>query len=177
MAKKDEQEPVEQPEPNQEVAMTFDQLLQLVRTAASAGTMDAEAIAAIAAKASASAAELLHPTKEVPYPGKSPFNPEGQLANPLPELRGDIYWAGYLLRGDEVKRDEIELLNQMEPGDYEIRSRSGTDLPFKVRDLDPGSKHSRRLLVLFPCTTADQRHDLPTMVEMLSQVLPLAATR
>lgn len=176
MAKKDEQD---QPElkPDQEVNMTFEQLLQLVRTAASAGTMDAEAIAAIAAKASANAAELLHPTKDIPYHGKSPFNPEGELANPLPELRGDIYWAGYLLRGDELKREEIELLNQMEPGDYEIRSRSGTDLPFKVRNLDPGSKDSRRLLVLFPCTTADQRHDVPTMIEMLTQVLPLAATR
>lgn len=176
MAKKDEQD---QPElkPDQEVNMTFDQLLQLVRTAASAGTMDAEAIAAIAAKASASAAELLHPTREIPYPGISPFNPEGSLAHPLPELQGDIYWAGYLLRGDELTRQEIELLNQVQAGDYEIRSRSGTDLPFKVRDLDPGSKHSRRLLVLFPCTTADQRHDLPTMVEMLTQVLPLAATR
>lgn len=164
-------------DPEQEVNLPFEKLLELVRAAASAGSMDAEAIAAIAAKASANAAELLHPTKEHPYPGISAFNPEGELKNPRPELKGDIYWAGYLLRGDELTREEIELINQLTPGDYEIRSRSATTLPFKVRDLDPGSRDSRRLLVLFPCTTQDQRHDLPTMVEMLTQVLPLAATR
>lgn len=175
MAKKEPESVESELDPSQEVSMTFDQLLQLVRTATAAGTMDAEAIAAIAAKASANAAELLHPTKEAPYPGKSAFNPEGELAHPRPELLGDIYWAGYLLRGDELTREEIELTNRLQPGDYEVRARSGADLPFKVRDLDPGSKHSRRLLVLFPCATADQRHDVPSMVEMLTQVTAVPA--
>lgn len=169
MAKKDDQ-----PDMAQEVTLSLKDLAALVASMNQMGTLNADAIAEIAAKASATAAGVI---KDPPYHGKSPFNPEGDLASPRPELWGDIYWAGYLLRGDELTRQEIELLNHLQPGDYEIRSRSATDLPFKVRDLDPGSKDSRRLLVLFPCTTADQRHDLPTMVEMLSQVLPLAATR
>lgn len=97
-------------------------------------------------------------------------------AHPRPELKGDVYWAGYLLRGDELTREEIDLLNQVQPGSYRMRDRGGNDQPFIVRDLDPTVRGSRRLLILFPCTDTDQRHNLPTMVEMLTQVLqPVAA--
>lgn len=156
---------------NQDITLTLKDLIELVKSMNQAGSLDAEAIATIAAKASAQAAESLHPTRDIPYPGISPLNPEGQLANPLPELKGEIYWVGYRLTGDELTRQEIELLNRLTPGDFEIRSRAGDMLPFKVRDLDPGSRTSRRLLILFPCATADQRHNVPTMVDLLQQVL------
>lgn len=160
----------------QEVTLNMQQLVELVKSMAATSTLDVEAIAAITAKAAVASAELIHPTKDHPYPAISAFNPEGELKNPRPELKGDIYWAGYLLRGDELTRKEIDLLNQLRPGDYELGSRGGTSVPFRVRDLDPGSRDSRRLLVLFPCTTQDQRSELPTMVEMLTQVLqPVAA--
>ena len=68
------------------------------------------------------------------------------------------------------------MLNQVQPGSYRMRDRGGNDQPFIVRDLDPTVRGSRRLLILFPCTDTDQRHNLPTMVEMLTQVLqPVAA--
>lgn len=158
-------------DPQQDVTLNMAQLVDLVQSLTKANALDASAIADIAAKASISAAERLAPPKEHPYPAISAFNPEGELKNPRPALLGDIYWVGYLLRGDELTRQEIELVNGLRPGDYEVRARSGQPLPFKVRDLDPGSRESRRLLVLFPSATADQRHDLPTMVEMLQQVV------
>jgi hypothetical protein len=156
----------------QEVTLSLKDLATLVASMNQAGTLDAEAVAAIAAKATAAATATFHNLDDPRrHPGISPFNPLGERDHPRPDLLGDIYWAGYLLRGDELTREEIELTNQLTPGDWEIRSRSGTTLPFKVRDLDPGSRNSRRLLVLFPCATADQRHDVPTMVQMLSEVV------
>jgi hypothetical protein len=171
MAKKDDTQPEMQMD--QEVTLSLKDLATLVASMNQQGTLDAEAIAAIAAKATASATAVLQNIDDGGrnYPGISCFNPLGEKAHPRPELLGDIYWAGYLLRGDELTREEIELTNQLKPGDWEIRSRGGSTLPFKVRDLDPGSRNSRRLLILFPCATADQRHDVPTMVDMLRQVV------
>ena len=159
-----------------EVTLNMQELVELVKSMAAANTLDVDAIAAITAKAAVASAEMIHPTKEHPYPGISAFNPEGELKNPRPELKGDIFWTGYLLRGDELTRKEIDLLNQLQPGDYEVGRGGEGMVPFRVRNLDPGSRDSRRLLVLFPCTTQDQRSELPTMVEMLTQVLqPTAA--
>lgn len=170
MAKND---PVEQ-----DVTLNMSQLVDLVQSLAKANALDAEAISSIAATAATKASETLKDQwwNEAKYPAISAFNPAGDKANPRPELQGDIYWAGYLLRGDELVREEIELLNQVQPGSYRMRDRGGNDQPFIVRDLDPTVRGSRRLLVLFPCTDTDQRHNLPTMVEMLTQVLqPVAA--
>jgi hypothetical protein len=170
MAKKDDTQPEMQMD--QEVTLSLKDLATLVASMNQQGTLDAEAIAAIAAKATAAATATFHNLDDhKQHPGISPFNPLGERDHPRPELLGDIYWAGYLLRGDELTREEIELVNQLKPGDWEIRSRGGSTLPFKVRDLDPGSRNSRRLLILFPCATADQRHDVPTMVDMLRQVV------
>jgi len=179
MAKKpDQTEPDEQPFPQeQEVTLTFSQLLELVRAGAQQGTLDAEMVATLAAKAAASATATVTNQDVNDFsrdPRKSVFNPLGERDHQNPSLKGDIYWAGYLLKGDELTRQEIELTNQLKPGHYEIQSRSGGMLPFTVTNLDPGSKDVRRLLVLFPCMTADQRYELPTMVEMLNQVLPVA---
>lgn len=162
----------------QDVTLNMSQLVDLVQSLAKANALDAEAISSIAATAATKASETLKDQwwNEAKYPAISAFNPAGDKANPRPELHGDIYWAGYLLRGDELVREEIELLNQVQPGSYRMRDRGGNDQPFIVRDLDPAVRGSRRLLVLFPCTDTDQRHNLPTMVEMLTQVLqPVAA--
>ena len=161
----------------QEVTLNMQQLVELVKSMAAANTLDVDAIASITAKAAVASAEMLHPTKEHAYPGISAFNPEGELKNPRPELQGDIYWVGYLLRGDELTRSEIELINRLQPGDYEVVARPGGSLvPFRVRDLDPGSRDTRRLLVLFPCTTADQRSEYLSMSDLLTQIVtPVAA--
>ena len=162
----------------QDVTLNMSQLVDLVQSLAKANALDAEAISSIAATAATKASETLKDQwwNEAKYPAISAFNPDGDKANPRPELNGDIYWAGYLYRGDELTREEINLLNQMHPGNFSIRDRGGANQPFIVKDLDPGVRGSRRLLILFPCTDTDQRHNLPTMVEMLTQVLqPVAA--
>jgi len=162
---------------DQDITLNLQQLADLVKSLNQSGSLDAAAISEIAAKAATQASETLKDQwwDERKYPAISNFNPLGDKAHPRPELNGDIYWAGYLLRGDELTHAEIDLVNQLRPGAYEIRARDGQDLPFVVRDLDPGSKNSRRLLVLFPCTTADQRHALPSMVEMLQQIVAVPA--
>lgn len=165
-----------QPQP-EAVTMTVEQILELVRTAVSSNALDAEAISKIAASAATESSKALRDQwwDERTYPGVSAFNPKGEKEHPRDALVGDIYWAGYLLRGDELVQEEIELINQLRPGDYEILGRDAAALPFVVRDLDPGSKTSRRLLVLFPCRDMDQRHNLPSMREMLRQVVAPAA--
>lgn len=162
----------------QEVTLNLNQLAELVRQMTSQGQMTAEVVASIAAKAAIEAGEALAGKwwDVVKYPGVSAFNPLGEKAHPRPELAGDIYWSGYLIKGDECTREEIDLLNQLRPGSWLVKSRGGNDLPVVVRDLDPGSRDSRRLLVAFPSSDADQRSDVPSMVDMLTQMLrPVAA--
>lgn len=174
MAKRDEQ-----PELNtdQEVVLTLAQIIDLAKSMNQQQGLTPDMVAEIAAKATAAAtASIAGPKDDYRNDPKiSVFNPLGDRDHPRPELLGDIYWAGYLLRGDELTKHEIDLLNQVQPGDFEIMSRDGGMLPFKVRDLDPGSKDVRKLLILFPCMTADQRMSLPNMVEMLAQVVSVPA--
>ena len=166
-------------QPEQEVTLNMQQLVELVKSMAASQSLDASAISTIAAQAATEASKSLREQwwNEATFPNKSAFNPEGDYFNKRPVLHGDIYWAGYLLRGDELTRAEIDLVNQLRPGDYEVMPRGGGEpLPFKVRDLDPGSRNTRRLLVLFPCADPDQRHNLGSMTEMLQQVVaPVAA--
>ena len=111
----------------QDVTLNMAQLVELVQSMAKANMLDAEAISTIAAKAATTASETLKDQwwNEAKYPNISAFNPAGEKAHPRPELKGDVYWAGYLLRGDELTREEIDLLNQVQPGSYRMRDRVG----------------------------------------------------
>lgn len=92
------------------------------------------------------------------FPNISVFNPRGENATvggvPRNPLKGEIAWAGTPLVWHEHTFEEIELLNQLEPGEYH-------GAQWIVRDLQPGVRGTRKLRVDFPCKEQDQRADLP----------------
>jgi hypothetical protein len=89
------------------------------------------------------------------FPNTSAFNPEGEKDAPRPKLNGMVLWVGTPVVEHEQTREELELLNQLEPGIYH-----GGD--WKVVDLQPGVKGDRLLRVDFPCNTTDKLMALPT---------------
>ena len=92
------------------------------------------------------------------FPNISAFNPRGENKTvggvPRNPLKGEIAWIGTPIVWHEQTYDELELLNQLEPGIY----HNGEWI---VRDLQPGVKGARKLLVMFPNMETDQRAELP----------------
>lgn len=152
------------------MTLTGDQLKDLLASVAQmvrGDQMNAEMVATMTAKAAAQAAAAVQEKwyDERKYHRISAFNPLGDLEHPRPDLAGEIYWVGTLLRGDELTGEEIDLLNRLEPGLYHKGQ-------WTVTNLEPGNPDKRRLLVLFPCSTVDQRNDLPrTMAAMLREMV------
>lgn len=177
-AEASEPEAPQAPDPNAAVTMTFAQLLELAKTF-SGGGIDAAAIAQIAAEAATQSAKVLRDQwwDEKTDPQKSHFNPLGEKDHPRDEINGLVYWGGHVLQRDQLTQDEIELVNALKPGDFYIRTVSDRDLLIRVINLEPVGSPARRLLVLFPCATQDQRSDLPSMKSMIRQMLgtPVAA--
>lgn len=88
------------------------------------------------------------------FPNKSVFNPEGELHAPRPAIVGEVSWVGTPCIGLELTRQEIELLNQIQPGKYHHEQ-------WVVRDLQPDIRGVRKLRVDFPNKETDQRAELP----------------
>lgn len=157
---KDEQKPAELTTTG--TPMTQEQFLAAIRELVQAQQLDAQAIASIAAKA---AGDVFEKTNGQfwdirNYPGVSVFNPDGEKNHPRPEINGEVFWLGYLLHKDEQTREEIELINQIQPGIY---NGAGAEphSPWLVMNLLPGVQGKRKLLVLFPCKDETDRANLP----------------
>lgn len=101
------------------------------------------------------------------FPARSAFNPLGdnEEAGGLarPHLNGEVFWVGTPMDEREMDREEIELANAIEPGIY----HGGQ---WKVINLAPG-QNKRALLVVFPCVEPDMRASLPSMRDMLREMV------
>lgn len=145
-------------EPNESQPVTIDQLLAVVREMVQANTLSADAVREIATKATIDAYDRTSGKNwdEKLYPRISHFNPQGDKANPRPEIVGEVFWLGHLLQKDELTAAEIHAINAIEPGAY------GPDGSWIVRNLHPGvDREKRKLLVIFPCTDETARASLP----------------
>ena len=134
----------------QAVPVTVKDILEIVRTAQANNGLTKELVESIAG----AIANAASPFENRHFDPTSVFNPLGDVSHPRDDLRGDVYWAGFLLTPATMTRREIELTNQLSPGVY----NGGA---WRVINLEPGVPNLRRLLVLFPCTSVDQRNDLP----------------
>lgn len=111
-------------------------------------------------------------------PGISVYSyPEGDLARPKPELRCKMTWVGYELVTDTLTPREVELLNQLQPGEFRVTKADGTRIPFKVSakfsdqyDESTGRFKVERQDISFPCK-GDHRQNHMSMIAYLQQVL------
>lgn len=167
---KDEQKPTPPAEPPPAATatpLTVEALLAVVRELVTANRMDAAAVAEVATKAGADVFEKLSGQwwDIRAYPNVSAFNPQGEKANPRPDIHGEIFWLGYMLHKDELTATEIDWINKLQPGIY----HNGQ---WMVMNLLPGVTTARKLLVLFPCREEDSRANLPrSMSEMLREMV------
>jgi hypothetical protein len=154
--------------PKPGVAFTGDQFDRLVDAIRGGQTDRVEAEAAIHARAMKA---QLHPTNEV-SPQKSVFNPLGERDHPRPPLKCEFFLGPYPMEAQTLLAKEIDYLNQLEPGSYEVTKGDGTTVPFHVIPkfrLD--GRTVERYTIAFPCGDDDQRQNFPPFTQMLKEVV------
>jgi hypothetical protein len=164
------------------VGISADLLKEVIKTAvaeavvASRGTTT-EDVAAVAAKAATEAARSLQDQwwDEKTYPEKSVFNPLGEKDHPRPPVNGEVFWAGAMLRREQLTREEIDLINKVTPGDYWVNGNDDTPLLIRVINMEPSGSTVRRLNIVLPgLHDPDSRNRLPSMRRILTDVVGAA---
>lgn len=100
----------------------------------------------------------------------SHYNPEGERDAPREPLKCQMLWVGYDLKTDTLTKDEIALLNRLQPGAFRVTKADGTVMPFTVTAKHNDRLELERLEVSFPCT-GEHRHNHAPMTSYLRQAL------
>ena len=107
-------------------------------------------------------------------PGISVFNPRGQKDYPLPDLKCEIM-APYSIHPayHGLDREEVELFNLLEPGDYEIELADSTNGRVFVKGIfnELTEKLEKLSVSTSPLWTAENKSLFPSMRSMLRQIL------
>ena len=144
------------------------QAMELVKTLKSEDDEYLERKARIDAEAMAKATGQ---QAQRPHPGISAYSyPEGDLKCPRPDLKCRMLWVGFPLEPSTTTAEELELLNQMVPGEYPIHKTDGSKTKLKVEGDYNADGTLTELRFQFP-VTGMQKHNLPSMVSMLKQAL------
>ncbi len=86
------------------------------------------------------------------------FNPEGDRDHPRPELKCPVFHDAYRLEREQLSTAEINLLNNLQPGNYKVTKADGTIIPFDVAgEFDNGGK-LQKMRFAFP-SKGDERHN------------------
>jgi hypothetical protein len=143
----------------------FDRLIDAIK-GNQAGRIEAEAeIHALAMR------KQLSPQNEV-SPQISVFNPFGERDHPRPPLQCEFFLGPYPLEAQTLLMKEIEYLNKLVPGSFEVTKSDGSTVPFHVIPkfrLD--GRTVERLTIAFPCADDDQRQNFPPFAQMLREVV------
>jgi hypothetical protein len=107
---------------------------------------------------------------DINYPRISVYSyPEGDREHPRQKFKCRMYWVGFDMDWDTTTAEEIELLNQFEPGDYTFRRIGGAPESLTVT----GEKNASGVLTKldFQFASKEQRDTLPPMAWMLRDAL------
>ncbi len=118
--------------------------------------------------------KALRPENET-HPGVSAFNPLGDVANPRPDLKCRMFWVGYDLNAENLKREEITLLNSATPGTYQFHRTDGSIETMQVSGQSNPDGSLERLEFQFPCKE-EKKSNLPTLVNQLRECFGLGTT-
>jgi hypothetical protein len=131
-----------------------------------------EAILVRVAKISADAQERAANPSNKQHPHISVFSrPKGDIADPRNELKCEMFWVGYPISKDTTTDEEINLLNEAEPGDYAFTRTDGSQEKLTVLgDRDASGKLRR---VMFQFVTNERRDSLPSMASMIREAFKI----
>jgi hypothetical protein len=150
------------------VGFTPDQFDRLIDAIKSNSTDQVEAQAQIHALAMR---KQLRPENDT-HPDVSVYNPRGERDHPRPQLICDMFLGPYPLERQTLTVKECELLNQLEPGLYDITKADGSVVPFHVIPrLRVDGKTIERITIAFPCADDDQKQNFPSFASMLREVV------
>jgi hypothetical protein len=116
-------------------------------------------------------AEATRPRENRFPPEISYLNPLGERDNPRPELKCKMFWVGYKLSKEVLTKEEIDLLNKIQPGSYRVHKSDGRSIPFVVAAKDDESGRLEKLSFHFPCKNRDDRQNHMPMASYLREAL------
>jgi len=139
------------PSPETNINLSFEQLKELLGTAqGAAGSISPTEVANIAAQAAAKARR----PENNPGPLVSDFNPDGERDHPRPPLRSTMYFGsspiGTPQDNSQLTTDEIQALNTVTPGYYNITKMDGSKVVIEVRGRVNSNRKLERLWFLLP---------------------------
>jgi hypothetical protein len=139
------------PSPETNISLSFGQLKELLDTArGAAGSISPTEVADIAAQAATKARR----PENNPGPLISDFNPDGERDHPRPPLRSTMYFGsspiGTPQDNSQLTTDEIQALNTVTPGYYNITKMDGSKVVIEVRGRVNSNRKLERLWFLLP---------------------------
>ena len=173
-------EPKDEPvtaEPNmaalltQMAAMQAETARLLLEMKQSGGTQNAAVIETLLAQQE----QLLVKTRpeNTEHPGISAYSyPEGERARPKPDLKCQFIWCGQEESKDQLTPEEIELRNQLEPGNYFVTKANGQRIKFLVTAKHTDGGTLEQLEVWFPCKNehkTDHMHNTAYLRQVLGE--------
>jgi hypothetical protein len=150
------------------VAFSGDQFERLIEAIRGNRTDQVEAEAEIHALAMK---KQLSPSNDT-CPEVSVYNPRGERDHPRPLLQCDFFLGSYPLDRDTLTLKEIDLMNQLEPGSFEVTKGDGQVVVFHVIPrFKMDGKTLDRLTIAFPCGDNEQKQNFPPFSVMLREVV------
>ena len=145
------------------------QLIDTLRTNKAADQETAAQLHAMAMK------KALRPENEI-SPMISVFNPKGETQYPRPKPRCIFLMGPYPIAEpsnyDTATWTEIELLNQLRPGDYLVTKADGTDVKLTVKvEYESNGVTPFKTTLLMPIADDDQKANWPPLVQLLTQIV------
>lgn len=153
------------------VALTFDQLKELLAEAKGSSISPTE-LAQIAASAAAEGAAKAKMPENKQAPMVSAFNPLGERDHPRPALRCWMYFGsapiGSPRENHTLTVEEIIALNAVMPGHYRITKMDGSQAVIEVRGQMNSNRELERLWILLP-EGDEQRNLYPRLADFAAQ--------
>lgn len=163
---KGEDEPAAVAPTVQMLAITPEMLAELLK-----GRSDSDDFLQKQARYQAEAHQRLVNPSNPNHPGISVYsNPKGEVADPKPPLKCQMFWVGYEETIDTLTPIEVDLLNQMVPGEYQFSRTDGTPEKLSVTGETDSRGRLTKMNFLFTCR-GEFRHNLPGKVQMLREAL------
>jgi hypothetical protein len=161
------QEVVEAP---QTVALTFDQLKELMSVATQRSPDEMIALAKAVAKE--------QDRSNATHPDVSVFSrPEGERDNPKGPLKCKMTWGGTQIFAEQITAEEYDGLHAVLPGEYKVNRPDGSTFVVSVVGVTNQATGKPERLDFNFATNGQLKHGLPSMVSMLRDMLTQQAAR
>jgi hypothetical protein len=153
------------------VALTFDQIKELIAAGSQGGRSTDEILAL--AKAVAKEQDRSNPT----HPAISEYSrPRGERDDPKGPMRCKMTWGGTQLHGDLLTAEEFDLVHQVPVGAYRITRPDGSKFTVHVVGTTNESTGKPERLDFNFATKGKLKDGLPSMVAMLREMLAQATS-